>query len=133
MTHRPWLATYRECGIPAEINPDAYVSVVQMLERAMTVHAEKPAFRSFGQTLTYAEVDRQSRNFVSYLQMKLGVRKGDRIAVMMLSPSWASSGRAACRLTSIRYIRRVSSNISSAMPASRSSSFSRGRRQPWRK
>ncbi len=83
MTHRPWLATYRECGIPAEINPDAYVSVVHMLERAMTVHAEKPAFRSFGQTLTYAEVDRQSRNFASYLQTKLGVRKGDRIAVMM--------------------------------------------------
>src|SRR6267154_1317191 len=83
MTDRPWLATYRECVIPAEINPDAYVSVVQMLERAMTVHAEKPAFRSFGQTLTYAEVDRQSRNFAAYLQTKLGVRKGDRIAVMM--------------------------------------------------
>ena len=65
MTQRLWLATCRECGIPAEINPDAYVSVVHMLERAMTVHAEKPAFRSFGQTLTYAEVDRQSRNFAS--------------------------------------------------------------------
>jgi long-chain acyl-CoA synthetase len=83
MTQRPWLATYRECDIPAEINPDVYVSVVQMLERAMMVHAEKPAFRSFGQTLTYAEVDRQSRNFAAYLQTKLGVRKGDRIAVMM--------------------------------------------------
>ena len=83
MTQRPWFATYRECDIPVEINPDAYRSVVHMLERAMTVHAEKPAFRSFGQTLTYAEVDRQSRNFASYLQMKLGVSKGDRIAVMM--------------------------------------------------
>lgn len=83
MTERPWLATYRECDIAAEINPDAYPSVVHMLERAMTVHAEKPAFRSFGQTLTYAEVDRQSRNFASYLQTKLGVKKGDRIAVMM--------------------------------------------------
>ena len=76
MTERPWLATYRECDIDAEINPDAYPSVVHMLERAMTVHAEKPAFRSFGQTLTYAEVDRQSRNFASYLQTKLGVKKG---------------------------------------------------------
>ncbi len=83
MTQRPWLATYREFDIAAEIDPDAYVSVVHMLERAMTVHAGKPAFRSFGQTLTYAEVDRQSRNFASYLQTKLGVKKGDRIAVMM--------------------------------------------------
>src|SRR6267142_2396955 len=83
MMQIPWLATYRECGIPAQIDPNAHRSVVHMLERAMTVHAEKSAFRSFGQTLTYAEVDRQSRNFASYLQTKLGVRKGDRIAVMM--------------------------------------------------
>ena len=83
MTERPWLATYRECEIPAEINADAHVSVVHMLDEAMKAHAQKPAFRSFGQTLSYAEVDRQSRNFASYLQTKLGVRKGDRIAVMM--------------------------------------------------
>jgi len=83
MTQKPWLATCRECGIPAEINPDAHRSVVHMLEHAMKKYADKPAFRSFGQTLTYADVDRQSRNFAAYLQKKLGVKKGDRIAVMM--------------------------------------------------
>jgi len=54
-----------------------------MLEVAMKKYADKPAFRSFGQTLTYADVDLQSRNFAAYLQRKLGVKKGDRIAVMM--------------------------------------------------
>src|SRR6267142_831526 len=83
MMQIPWLATYRECGIPAQIDPNAHRSVVHMLEVAMKKYAEKPAFRSFGQTLTYAEVDRQSRNFAAYLQTKLGVKKGDRIAVMM--------------------------------------------------
>ena len=83
MTQRPWLATYRECGIPAQIDPNAHRSVVHMLEGAMKEYAAKPAFRSFGQTLTYADVDRQSRNFAAYLQTKLGVKKGDRIAVMM--------------------------------------------------
>ena len=83
MTQRPWLATYRECGIPAQIDPNAHRSVVHMLEGAMKEYAAKPAFRSFGQTLTYADVDRQSRNFAAYLQSKLGVKKGDRIAVMM--------------------------------------------------
>ena len=83
MTQRPWLATYRECGIPAQIDPNAHRSVVHMLEEAMKKYADKPAFRSFGQTLTYADVDRQSRNFAAYLQTKLGVKKGDRIAVMM--------------------------------------------------
>jgi long-chain acyl-CoA synthetase len=83
MTQRPWLATYRECGIPAQIDPNAHRSVVHMLEVAMKKYADKPAFRSFGQTLTYADVDLQSRNFAAYLQRKLGVKKGDRIAVMM--------------------------------------------------
>jgi long-chain acyl-CoA synthetase len=83
MMHRPWLATYRECGIPAQIDPNAHRSLVHLLEMAMKKYADKPAFRSFGQTLTYADVDLQSRNFAAYLQTKLGVKKGDRIAVMM--------------------------------------------------
>jgi long-chain acyl-CoA synthetase len=83
MTSRHWLKTYLENGIPAEINPNAHRSVVEMLERAMKTHAGRPAFHSFGQTLTYADVDRQSRNFAAYLQNKLGVKKGDRVAVMM--------------------------------------------------
>jgi long-chain acyl-CoA synthetase len=83
MTERPWFATYRECNIPAEINADAYRSTTEMLEKAMIAHAGRPAFRSFGQTLTYGDVDRQSRHFAAYLQSKLGVKKGDRIAVML--------------------------------------------------
>src|SRR4051812_35333711 len=83
MALQPWLKTYRESGIPAEINPNAHRSVVEMLGQAMKTHAGKPAFHSFGQTLTYADVDRQSRNFAAYLQKKLGVKKGDRVAVML--------------------------------------------------
>jgi long-chain acyl-CoA synthetase len=83
MTSQVWLKTYRECGIPADIDPNAHRSVVAMLEAAMKTHAVRPAFHSFGQTLTYADVDRQSRHFAAYLQKKLGVKKGDRIAVMM--------------------------------------------------
>ena len=80
---RVWLKTYREGGIPEQIDADAHRSVVAMLEAAMKTYAARPAFRSFGQTLTYVDVDRQSRNFAAYLQKKLGVKKGDRIAVMM--------------------------------------------------
>jgi long-chain acyl-CoA synthetase len=83
MTERPWFATYRECNIPVDINADAFRSTTDMLEKAMVAHADRPAFRSFGQTLTYGDVDRQSRNFAAFLQKKLGVKKGDRIAVMM--------------------------------------------------
>ena len=82
MTARPWLATYDE-RIPEEINPDAHVSVVAMLQDAMRRFADKPAFRCFGQTLTYSDTDRLSRDFAAYLQCKLEVKKGERIAVML--------------------------------------------------
>jgi long-chain acyl-CoA synthetase len=72
-----------EARIPDEINPDVYDSVVAMLEEAMQRFARKPAFRCFGQTLTYADTDRLSRDFAAYLQHRLEVKKGERIAVML--------------------------------------------------
>ena len=82
MSRKCWLAAYGE-KIPCEINPDVHCSVLELLEAAMRRYADKPAFRCFGQTLTYADTDRLSRNFAAYLQGKLGVKKGDRIAVML--------------------------------------------------
>jgi long-chain acyl-CoA synthetase len=79
---RHWLASYGT-RIPAEINPNAYGSVLEMLEGAMARYADRPAFRCFGQTLTYADTDRLSRAFAAYLQNRLGIKKGDRIAVML--------------------------------------------------
>jgi long-chain acyl-CoA synthetase len=83
MKSKPWLATYRDNDIPAEIDANAYPSVVHLLDAAMTKFADKPAFRSFGQTLSYADVDRLSSAFAAWLQHKLGVKRGDRIAVMV--------------------------------------------------
>jgi long-chain acyl-CoA synthetase len=77
-----WLDTYGT-RIPAEINPNAHGSVLAMLEGAMKRFADRPAFCCFGETLTYAATDRLSRDFAAYLQGPLGVKKGDRIAVML--------------------------------------------------
>lgn len=82
MPNQNWLASYGE-RIPAVINPDVHRSVVELLEGAMKRYADRPAFRCFGQTLTFADTDRLSRNFAAYLQQTLGVAKGDRVAVMM--------------------------------------------------
>jgi long-chain acyl-CoA synthetase len=79
---KSWLTAYGE-RVPAEIDPDIHGSVLAMLEGAMARYPDKPAFRCFGETLTYADTDRLSRNFAAYLQGKLGVAKGDRIAVML--------------------------------------------------
>jgi long-chain acyl-CoA synthetase len=79
---RHWLNGYGE-RIPTEINADTYGSVLEMLEGAMKRYADKPAFHCFGKTLTYADADRLSRAFAAYLQNKLGIAKGDRVAVML--------------------------------------------------
>jgi long-chain acyl-CoA synthetase len=79
---RHWITSYG-ARIPAEIGPAAYASVLEMLEAAMKRYADKPAFRCFGQTLTYADTDRLSRNFAAYLQSKIGIKKGDRVAVIL--------------------------------------------------
>ena len=80
MTSRHWQASYGNTA--KEINADAYRSVVALMDEAMKRYADKPAMRCAGQTLSYADLDRLSRDFAAYLQNKLGVKKGDRIAVM---------------------------------------------------
>jgi long-chain acyl-CoA synthetase len=82
LSNKCWLAAYGD-RIPIAISPDAHVSVLEMLESAMRTFADKPAFRCFGQTLTYADTDRLSRQFAAYLQARLDVKKADRIAVML--------------------------------------------------
>jgi len=81
MSNRHWTQSYG--SIPVEIDADRYPSVNAILEAAMRQFADKPAFRAFGQTLTYADVDRQSSALAAYLQQVAGVRKGDRVAVML--------------------------------------------------
>jgi long-chain acyl-CoA synthetase len=82
LSNKRWLAAYGD-RIPIAVSPDAHVSVLEMLESAMCAFADRPAFRCFGQTLTYADTDRLSRQFAAYLQARLGVKKADRIAVML--------------------------------------------------
>jgi long-chain acyl-CoA synthetase len=65
------------------LNLDPRVSVLPMLDDAMQRYADKPAFRCFGRTLTYADTDRLSRAFAAFLQQRLGVTRGQRIAVML--------------------------------------------------
>ena len=81
MMDRPWLRNYG--SIPREINPDAWPSVLHLLERAMKEHADRTAFRCFDTELSYAKVDILSAFIASFLQHELGAKRGDRIAVMM--------------------------------------------------
>ena len=75
---RPWLAHY-PAGVPHEIDPDAFPSVVAVLQSAIAQYRDRPAFSSLGRQLTYGEVDALSRRFAAFLLGDLGLKQGDRI------------------------------------------------------
>src|SRR3989338_176994 len=77
-----WLKSYPE-GIPATIHVDAYRSIIDAFDHYVTHYRKKSAFRSFGVKLTYGELDKQSRYFSAYLQKQLGLKKSDRVAIML--------------------------------------------------
>jgi long-chain acyl-CoA synthetase len=77
----PWIKTCAH-GVPVEIDADAYPSVVALFDAAVARFADLPAFECLGSTMTYAEIDRASRAVAAYLQQELGVRRGDRVALM---------------------------------------------------
>jgi long-chain acyl-CoA synthetase len=78
---RPWLKNYPQ-GVPANINPDKYDSVVSLFEESVKKFKSKVAFTSMGKSLTFAQVDRMSSNFGAYLVSR-GLQPGDKIAIMM--------------------------------------------------
>ena len=75
-----WLKNY-PAGVPAEINPDEYPSLLELLEQSCTRFADLPAFTSMGKTITYREYAQRARDFAAWLQFA-GLKQGDRIALM---------------------------------------------------
>lgn len=78
---RVWQAQYGD-GVANEINADAYPSIWAMAEKAIESYRNKPAFQNFGASLSFGDIDRLSKNFAAYLQTELGLKKGDRLAIM---------------------------------------------------
>ncbi|MCW1876547.1 long-chain-fatty-acid--CoA ligase FadD [Erwinia sp. INIA-01] len=77
-----WLNRY-PADVPAEINADRYRSLIDLFEHAVPRYAEQTAFINMGQSLSYRQLDIRSRAFAAYLQQELGLKKGDRVALMM--------------------------------------------------
>jgi len=80
--HKVWLNRY-PADVPADINPDRYRSLIELFEHAALRYAEQTAFINMGQSMSFRQLDARSRAFAAYLQQGLGLKKGDRVALMM--------------------------------------------------
>ena len=76
-----WVKSYPS-GVPADISIDHVPSLVALFEDACRKYADKMAYVSMGQEMSYGELDRLTRDFAGWLQ-SLGLQKGDRVALMM--------------------------------------------------
>ena len=70
-------------GVSLSVDLDKYSSMVDVFDQAVNKYADRPAFSAVGATLTYRDLDTQSRNFAAWLQNKTDLKPGDRIAVQM--------------------------------------------------
>ena len=76
-----WLKSYPE-GVPAEIEPEQYTSLVHMLEESFQKFADRNAYVCMDAFLTYRQLDEQSKKLAAWLQSR-GMQKGARVAIMM--------------------------------------------------
>ena len=78
-----WVKTYEKLGMQYDIDmPPADTSLIEILEQNFLNHAGKTAFVCMDVKLSYEELDRYSKQVAAYLQ-SLGLKKGDKVAVMM--------------------------------------------------
>jgi long-chain acyl-CoA synthetase len=80
-SERPWLAHY-PAGMMWDVDTQAYANVLEVLEEAFQKFAGAPAQENLGYEMSYAELERQSRQLAAFFQAK-GLVPGDTLAIQM--------------------------------------------------
>lgn len=78
---KKWLNAYPP-GVGSEIDVGTFRSLVDLFEDSCRRFADRPAYHNLGVTLSFAELERLSRDFAAHLQAQ-GLAPGDRLALMM--------------------------------------------------
>lgn len=79
---KPWFCNYPE-GVPQQLDTSQYDSILDMLDKAVREHPDRPAYINMGQVLTFRKLEERSRAFAAYLQNEFKLQRGDRVALMM--------------------------------------------------
>ena len=89
-----WFKSYPE-DMPHTVDYSSeYHSVVDIFHNSCRKFSSYPAFSNMGQTINYGELKVYADQFSAYLQKVLGVKKGDRVAIM--SPNLLQYPIALC-------------------------------------
>lgn len=78
-----WLSSYPE-GVPSDINLDPDDTIVSVFEESCQRFSDIVAYQNkYANDITYAELEKRSAQFASYLQHELNIGKGDSVAIML--------------------------------------------------
>ncbi|QCZ93120.1 long-chain-fatty-acid--CoA ligase FadD [Salinimonas iocasae] len=78
---KTWLEHY-DPRVSADIDPDRYSSVVDIFEQSVKQFGDQTAYINMGHSMSFNELDEQTKNFAAYLQNS-GLKRGDAVAIMM--------------------------------------------------
>ncbi len=79
---RIWLKSYLP-GMATDIDPGSLPSLKHMAEESFAKFPRRAAYIQMGRQLTFGELDRKSRDFASWLQNVAGLKRGDRLAIIL--------------------------------------------------
>ena len=77
-----WLKSY-PTNIPKSIDHLSDNSIIDLMSRASLKYSNQTAFTNLNSKLSYSDVDKYSDRFGAYLQKKLSISKGSKIAIML--------------------------------------------------
>lgn len=80
-TNKPWLKNY-PAGVPDNVDPSAYPSLVELLEESFRKNARSPVSVCMERWMTYGQLDEWSTAVGAWLQAQ-GLKPGARVALMM--------------------------------------------------
>jgi long-chain acyl-CoA synthetase len=78
---RFWLKSYPP-GVPSDIDPSVYPSVVALLEESFAKYRDRRAYVCMDKAITFGDVDTLSKALAAWLQSR-GLAPGTRVAIMM--------------------------------------------------
>ena len=78
---RFWLKSYPP-GVPSDIDPSVYPSVVALLEESFAKFRDQRAYVCMDKAITFGDIDALSQALAAWLQGR-GLAKGTRVAIMM--------------------------------------------------
>jgi long-chain acyl-CoA synthetase len=79
---KAWLQSYPE-GVPAEVPTPPWRSIRDLFEHSFATYPDNAAYTNMGKTLTYSDLNHLSMQFACFLQKRLRLTRGERVAIML--------------------------------------------------